>query len=78
MGSFDHEKLDVYQAAIKFVGLADGIVKGPRAKAGRRAGNGIGRGIGIGRVGGSFAASGFMKGEGATGSPVRILALWEV
>ena len=30
MGSFDHEKLDVYQAAIKFVGLADGIVKGPR------------------------------------------------
>ena len=33
-------------------------------------------GIGIGKVGGSFAASSLMKFEGATGSPVRILALW--
>ena len=34
MSSFDHEKLDVYQAAIKFVGLADGIVKGlPRGRS---------------------------------------------
>ena len=33
--------------------------------------------IGIGKVKGGFAASSLVKFEGATGSPVRILAMWE-